>query len=101
MANRKGNGIYKDDDFSVVVKINKEVHEYLTIEARKNFRSIPMHISYIMTTKMRESIKQQIEETSAKTEILSRDTNKPLYTEEELEDIYKKSKEVDDNVNRG
>ena len=101
MANRKGNGIYKDDDFSVMIKINKEVHEYLTIEARKNFRSVPMHISYVMTTKMRESIKKKIEETSTKTETLSKESNKPLYTEEELEDIYKKSKEADDNVNRG
>ena len=97
MSKQKGSGVYKDDDCNVVVKIPKEVYKYLSVAARDNFRSLPMHISYILTSKMREIIQA----TSTKTETLSKESNKPLYTEEELEDIYKKSKEADDNVNRG
>tara|TARA_R110002051_G_scaffold322547_1_gene413333 strand:- start:621 stop:887 length:267 start_codon:yes stop_codon:yes gene_type:complete len=86
MAKPKGSGIYRDDDHQVMVNIPINIYTYLKIDAKKNFRSVPMHISYILTKRMNETTPSKVKAQD----------NRNLYTEAELKEIYRKS-EGDNN----
>ena len=74
--------IYDGDESPVLLKLNKKLHKFISDDARENFRSISMQIIYLLTQRMKALQATDSKET----------TNTPLYTDEELQEIYKKQK---------
>ena len=80
MSNKKTGAIYDGNEMTIVLKVDKDLHNFILKDATESFRSIPMHIMYLLTNRMRAK------QADLKSSV---DTNTPLYTEEELKDIYK------------
>tara|TARA_R100000808_G_C2048481_1_gene85008 strand:+ start:192 stop:392 length:201 start_codon:yes stop_codon:yes gene_type:complete len=64
--------------------MNKELAEALVKDAAKHFRMRTQHIMWILDTYIKNQATTNIEEVK---------TNQPLYTEEELNEMYKQYKE--------
>ena len=113
----KQSGIYKvnNKDVTVVIKMDIKLRDFLELQPQHNFRSLPMQIIAMLDKYRYTDIKEQGEfRNSERTKSMLKEfksrnlrainkedkpDNKRLYTEEELNDIYKKNKE-DNNVNR-
>tara|TARA_Y100001938_G_C8042566_1_gene406974 strand:+ start:1008 stop:1253 length:246 start_codon:yes stop_codon:yes gene_type:complete len=72
--------IYDGDESPVLLKLNKKLHKFISEDARENFRSISMQVIYLLTQRMKAFQGTDSKET----------VNTPLYTESELQEIYKK-----------
>jgi len=96
----KQSGIYKknDSDVGVVLRMSSKLHAFLEIEAQNNFRSLPMQIVAMLDKERHTDKNQRIESILSRKKGLPRiskedkSDNKPLYTEDELNDIYKESR---------
>jgi hypothetical protein len=89
MSKKRGTGVYNKSDILVTTKLNPDLHKYLSGDARLQFRTLPAHVAAILTN-YSEIRKSSDTEDSTQEEVKERD---PLYTEQELEDIYKQHNE--------
>ena len=80
MKGKNPGTIYDGDETPVLLKLNKKLHKFISEDATENFRSIPMQIIYLLTKRMKSN---------EPSEDLKEGTNTPLYTDEELREIYK------------
>ena len=81
MKSKSPGTIYDGDETPVLLKLNKKLHKFISEDATENFRSIPMQIIYLLTKRMKSN---------EPSKDLKEGTNTPLYTDEELQEIYKK-----------
>ena len=84
MKGKNPGTIYDGDETPVLLKLNKKLHKFISEDATENFRSIPMQIIYLLTKRMKSN---------EPSEDLKEGPNTPLYTDEELQEIYKKQNE--------
>ena len=80
MKGKNPGTIYDGDETPVLLKLNKKLHKFISEDATENFRSIPMQIIYLLTKRMKSN---------EPSKDLKEGTNTPLYTDEELREIYK------------
>ena len=80
MKSKSPGTIYDGDETPVLLKLNKKLHKFISEDATENFRSIPMQIIYLLTKRMKSN---------EPSKDLKEGTNTPLYTDEELREIYK------------
>jgi len=78
--------IYEKDDITITLRVSPTLHKFLSIDAKKQYRTLPLHTVSILSKYVDKfmSIEKQ-------------ETNNPLYTEDELKDIYKQHREREDN----
>ena len=78
--------IYEKDDITITLRVNPALHKLLSVDAKKQYRSLPMHTASILSKYVDKFMSTEKQE-----------TNNPLYTEDELKDIYKQHREREDN----